>query len=36
MIRNLYYNKEISNRGWLTLTNKTPSDMFNYYKYDKR
>ena len=36
MIRNLYYNKEIGNRGWLALTNKTPSDMFNYYKYDER
>lgn len=36
MIRNLYYNKEIGGRGWLSLTNKTPSDMFNYYKYDER
>ena len=35
-IRNFYYNKEISSRGWLALTNKTPSDMFNYYKYDER
>lgn len=35
-IRNLYYNKKISSRGWLALTNKTPSDMFNYYKYDER
>lgn len=35
-IRNLYYNKEISNRGWLALMNKIPSYLFDYYSYDKR
>lgn len=35
-IKNLYYNKEIPNRGWLALMNKIPSYLFDYCSYDKR